>query len=99
MNEAEAAAEALFWSRAADPAADLVAIGALKAQATSGYRMIAEDAIQLHGGIGLTMEHPCHLFLKRAMLNCALGGDGDHWEERAGRQALAISELQEKDRQ
>lgn len=82
------AAEALFWNRARDDAATLIDMAALKAHATGVYRAIAEDAIQLHGGIGLTMEHHCHLFLKRAMLNCALGGDGDYWEEWVGRQTL-----------
>jgi alkylation response protein AidB-like acyl-CoA dehydrogenase len=86
-----AASDALFWSRATDSSAALVELGALKAHATSVYRIIAEDAVQLHGGIGLTMEHHCHLFLKRAMLNCALGGDNDLWEEQAGRQALTAS--------
>lgn len=85
------ASEALFWSRATDTSAALPELGGLKAHATSVYRIIAEDAVQLHGGIGLTMEHHCHLFLKRAMLNCALGGDTDHWEEQAGRQALNAS--------
>jgi hypothetical protein len=28
------------------------------------------------------------LFLKRAFLNCALGGDADYWEEQAGRFAM-----------
>jgi alkylation response protein AidB-like acyl-CoA dehydrogenase len=83
------AAEALFWNRATGPNASVVEMGALKAHATNVYRTIAEEAIQLHGGIGLTMEHHCHLFLKRATLNATLGGDADHWEERAGRQALA----------
>ncbi len=81
------AAEALLWSRA-DGTATLAEMGALKALATSTYKTIAEEAIQLHGGIGLTQEYPCHLFLKRAFLNSALGGDADHWEERAGRDAL-----------
>lgn len=85
------AAEALFWARAVDPAATLVEIGALKAHACDVYRAIAEDAIQLHGGIGLTMEYHCHLFLKRATLNAVLGGDGDHWDERAGRMALEVA--------
>lgn len=84
-----AAAEALFWARAAAPAPSLAEIGALKAHATNVYRAITEDAVQLHGGIGLTMEHHCHLFLKRALLNGALGGDADHWEAAAGRKALA----------
>jgi alkylation response protein AidB-like acyl-CoA dehydrogenase len=83
------AAEALFWNRAVDTAAAVPELGALKAHATSVYRAIAEDAVQLHGGIGLTMEHHCHLFLKRATLNGVLGGDVDHWEEHAGRRALA----------
>lgn len=82
------AAEALFWNRALDASAGVAELGALKAHAAGVYRAIAEDAIQLHGGIGLTMEHPCHLFLKRATLNSALGGDADHWEEQAGRRAL-----------
>ncbi|MBB5686711.1 acyl-CoA dehydrogenase [Sphingobium boeckii] len=84
-----AAAEALFWARGNDPAVTLAEMGALKAHTTTVYRTIAEEAVQLHGGIGLTMEHHCHLFLKRALLNCALGGDADQWEEMAGRQALA----------
>ena len=82
------AAEALFWSRAAG-APSPTELGALKALATTLYRDVAEEAIQLHGGIGLTMEYPCHRFLKRALLNCALGGDADLWEERAGRALLA----------
>lgn len=83
------AAEALLWQRAADPEATLPQMGALKAHATHVYRLIAEEAVQLHGGIGLTAEHHCHLFLKRGMLDCALGGDADYWEEIAGRALLA----------
>lgn len=81
------AAEALLWSKAA-PATDLQQLGALKAHCTQVFRDIAEDAIQLHGGIGLTQEYPCHLFFKRAMLNCTLAGDIDHWEAVAGRAQL-----------
>ena len=89
MKTALVAAEALFWARADDSNADATRMGAMKAHAATVYRLIAEEAIQLHGGIGLTMEHPCHLFLKRATLNAALGGDADHWEEAAGRRMLA----------
>jgi alkylation response protein AidB-like acyl-CoA dehydrogenase len=77
-------AEALFWSRATGTPT-LAELGALKAYATATYVAIAEEAIQLHGGMGLTAEHHCHLFLKRALLNAALGGSNDGWEERAGR--------------
>lgn len=83
-----AAADALFRARAAE-SATLTEMGALKAHATTVYRAIAEEAVQLHGGIGLTMEHHCHLFLKRATLNAALGGDADRREAAAGKEALA----------
>lgn len=83
------AAEALMWSRAVDPDATVVDLGALKALASDVYRLVVEEMIQLHGGIGLTEEHNCHLFMKRAMLNLQLGGSLDHWREMTGRDALA----------
>ncbi len=46
---------------------------AAKQLACSAYATVAEEGIQLHGGIGVTEEHPCHLFLKRALLNEQLG--------------------------
>jgi len=83
------AAEALLWSRAADGGASDTDFGALKALAGEVYGFVCEEAIQLHGGIGLTDEHQCHLYMKRAMLNAQLGGSADVWNERAGRAALA----------
>ncbi|MFE0380550.1 acyl-CoA dehydrogenase family protein [Streptomyces inhibens] len=45
----------------------------------------AEECIQLHGGIGMTWEHPAHLFLKRAKSDeLALGSPGRHREALAG---------------
>ncbi|MCR6483000.1 acyl-CoA/acyl-ACP dehydrogenase [Amycolatopsis sp. OK19-0408] len=39
----------------------------------------AEEAIQLHGGIGMTWEHPAHLYVKRAKADeLALGTPGKH---------------------
>jgi alkylation response protein AidB-like acyl-CoA dehydrogenase len=39
----------------------------------------AEAAIQLHGGTGMTWEHPAHLYLKRAKADqIALGTPGSH---------------------
>lgn len=82
------AARALLWSCAAEAGEDAIRAGALKAHAARLYADVAEEAIQLHGGIGLTEEHHSHLFLKRAMLNLSLGGSTDQLEEAAGRQAL-----------
>ncbi|MER7154948.1 acyl-CoA dehydrogenase family protein [Streptomyces lydicus] len=45
----------------------------------------AEECVQLHGGIGMTWEHPAHLFLKRAKSDeLALGSPGRHREALAG---------------
>jgi alkylation response protein AidB-like acyl-CoA dehydrogenase len=39
----------------------------------------AEEAVQLHAGIGMTWEHPAHLYLKRAKADqIALGTAGAH---------------------
>jgi len=74
-----AAAEALLLDslgRLGDAIADAEA--ELKAEtakylASSTYAKVAEEALQLHGGIGMAAEHQCHLFLKRALLNEQLG--------------------------
>ena len=86
-----AAAEALLWQRVGEQGASIADLGVTKALATGIYARVAEEAIQLHGGIGLTEEHQCHLFMKRAMLNTQLCGSADHWREAAGRAALAAA--------
>jgi alkylation response protein AidB-like acyl-CoA dehydrogenase len=53
------------------------------------YIGIAGDAVQLHGGIGFTWEHECHLFLKRARLNAVLFGSQIQHKERAAQFAFA----------
>ena len=45
--------------------------------ATSMFARVVEDSLQLHGGIGMADEHPCHLFLKRALLSEQLGVSGN----------------------
>ena len=44
----------------------------------------AEEGVQLHGGIGMTWEHPMHLWLKRAKSDqLALGTPARHREDLA----------------
>lgn len=88
MKVALTGAEALFESVLAGEPSPLQ-MGAAKAHCAQVYRDIAEDAIQLHGGIGLTQEYPCHHFFKRAFLNAQLCGGIEHFEELTGRAALA----------
>ncbi|GGX00174.1 acyl-CoA dehydrogenase family protein [Streptomyces lomondensis] len=50
----------------------------------------AEEALQLHGGLGMTWEHPAHLYLKRAKADSlAYGTAGAHREALA-----ALADLQ-----
>ena len=54
---------------------------AAKQLACSTYAAVAEESLQLHGGIGMTSEHECHLFLKRALLNEHLGRGHDSYDQ------------------
>jgi alkylation response protein AidB-like acyl-CoA dehydrogenase len=43
-----------------------LAVAMAKAAAGECQRLVVQEGLQLHGGIGLTWEHDLHLFLKRA---------------------------------
>jgi alkylation response protein AidB-like acyl-CoA dehydrogenase len=43
-----------------------IAAATARSVASEAFKEVAEAAIQLHGGIGFTWEHPCHLYFKRA---------------------------------
>ncbi|MFH9982430.1 acyl-CoA dehydrogenase family protein [Streptomyces sp. NPDC017179] len=73
---ARSAADALAGERDAD-----VAVAVAQAYAAPVAVHAAEEALQLHGGIGMTWEHPVHLYLKRAKADSiAYGTAGAHRE-------------------
>ncbi|MGW7607564.1 acyl-CoA dehydrogenase family protein [Streptomyces sp. NPDC054766] len=56
-----------------------VAVAVAQAYAAPVAVHAAEEAVQLHGGIGMTWEHPAHLYLKRAKADSiAYGTAGAH---------------------
>ncbi|MFB9462342.1 acyl-CoA dehydrogenase family protein [Streptomyces cinereospinus] len=56
-----------------------VAVAVAQAYAAPVAVRAAEEALQLHGGIGMTWEHPAHLYLKRAKADSlAYGTAGAH---------------------
>ncbi|MEV6017113.1 acyl-CoA dehydrogenase family protein [Streptomyces sp. NPDC051997] len=58
-----------------------VAVAVAQAYAAPLAVHAAEEALQLHGGIGMTWEHPAHLYLKRAKADSiAYGTAGAHRE-------------------
>jgi alkylation response protein AidB-like acyl-CoA dehydrogenase len=51
--------------------------------AADGYIHVAQEGVQMHGGVGFTWEYDCHFYLKRALLNQALLGDSRWHRDRA----------------
>jgi alkylation response protein AidB-like acyl-CoA dehydrogenase len=73
---ARAAADALATGEDTD-----VSVAVAQAYAAPVAVHTAEEALQLHGGIGMTWEHPIHLYLKRAKADSiAHGTAGAHRE-------------------
>lgn len=66
-----------------DVAVDLAAAASFDAAVAA-----AEGAIQIHGGIGFTWEHPAHLLLRRARSNAVLMARPDELRDRAARTIL-----------
>ncbi|GAA4197664.1 acyl-CoA dehydrogenase family protein [Microbispora amethystogenes] len=84
---ARAAARNAAARLAEAPVAGDITVAVAVAQAHCGAVAVhaAEECVQLHGGIGMTWEHPAHLYLKRAKADqIALGTPGDHREALAG---------------
>jgi pimeloyl-CoA dehydrogenase small subunit len=54
------------------------AIAAAKVQIGRSGRIVGQGAIQLHGGIGMTMEHKVGHYFKRVTMIDTLFGDADH---------------------
>ena len=62
------------WALDTGEAQTEVAAAAANAHATEAAVLACETAIQVHGGIGFTWEHPLHRYYKRALwLESALG--------------------------
>jgi alkylation response protein AidB-like acyl-CoA dehydrogenase len=81
---AAAARYAAVTTAVGDPDAPVAAAVAASVCGDVAVRA-AEEAVQLHGGIGMTWEHPAHLYLKRAKADqLALGTPGAHRARLAG---------------
>lgn len=79
VESASAAAANAAAALAADDPDLAVAVAVAQSFCSDVAVRAAEEAIQLHGGIGMTWEHPAHLYLKRAKADqIALGTPGTH---------------------
>jgi alkylation response protein AidB-like acyl-CoA dehydrogenase len=55
-----------------------------KVVCSEAYFYVAADAIQVHGGIGFTWEHPAHLYFKRAKSSELMFGDPQEYRSLVG---------------
>ncbi|WP_313676417.1 acyl-CoA dehydrogenase family protein [Mycolicibacterium sp.] len=60
----------------------LVDLALAQAFCSDAFVSTAADAIQVHGGIGFTWEHPAHLYLRRARTDAQIFGDPAWHRER-----------------
>jgi alkylation response protein AidB-like acyl-CoA dehydrogenase len=83
VESARSAAYYAAWAADHGAHTDLAQTAATAAAYCSdAFFRVAGDAIQVHGGIGFTWEHDCHLFFKRARASRSLLGAPDHHRER-----------------
>jgi pimeloyl-CoA dehydrogenase small subunit len=69
---------ATMMADAADAAERHAALAAAKVQIGRSGRFIGQQAIQLHGGIGMTMEYKAGHYFKRVTMIDTIFGDADH---------------------
>ena len=84
LMEVESARSAAYYAGwAAGEAEDELAVAAplAKAYCSEAFFHAAADNIQIHGGIGVTWEHPAHLYFKRAKTSELLLGDPAYHRE------------------
>ncbi|MGI8335555.1 acyl-CoA dehydrogenase family protein [Actinomadura scrupuli] len=78
VESARSAAHYALWA-AAGGGAELPAAACLaKAHCTDAYMRVVTETIQVLGGIGVTWEHPAHLYFRRAKSSQLLFGGSDH---------------------
>jgi alkylation response protein AidB-like acyl-CoA dehydrogenase len=73
----------LWGAWALSEEADDIGVAACSARisATRAFELAATEMVHLHGGIGFTWEHDCHLFYRRAKHDAVVLGSAHQWRE------------------
>jgi alkylation response protein AidB-like acyl-CoA dehydrogenase len=82
VETARTAALYAAWAASVDDPDTLVAVHLAKAVCSEAADRVTRDAVQVHGGIGFTWEHPLHRYLKRAQGSRLLFGTPAHHRAR-----------------
>ncbi len=67
------------WALSTDAAELPVAAAGARIAATEAFSFAAEEAIEMHGGIGFTWEDDCHLYYRRARVLALELGSRRRW--------------------
>jgi len=94
MVQIEAARSAVYGAAAfaaADPSVDALVMecAAARALASDSFFFCAQEAIQLHGGVGFTWEYDPQLYFKRAQASSHWLGSADALRERIAQALIA----------
>lgn len=85
LESARSAAYYAAWAAAEDDASLPLAVSMAKAVSSDACRLICNDALQIHGGVGFTWDFDIHFYLKRGkLLEYAFGDASYHRERVAG---------------
>jgi alkylation response protein AidB-like acyl-CoA dehydrogenase len=74
------------WALQANAASLSLAAATARVSATEALERAARELIQVHGGIGVTWEHDCHLFYRRAQYFGGMLGGLREWQDRLAEQ-------------
>lgn len=81
VEHARSVARNAAWCIDQDDADASRLVAAARSICSDAFNEVTMAAIQLHGGIGFTWEHPAHLYLKRAVCDAALLGTAQEQRE------------------
>lgn len=82
LEGARSAAYYASWAVAEDDASLALAVSMAKAVSGDACRLICNDALQIHGGVGFTWDYDIHFYLKRGKLLEYAFGDASFHRER-----------------
>ena len=88
VEHARSTAYHAIWALAHGTDDPALAVSIAQAVCSAALTRVANDTIQVHGGIGFTWEHQAHLYYKRAYTNAALLGSAEDHRARVAELVL-----------